>query len=86
MLYTLLIKKQAKKMLQALPSLARSRITEKIVLLGQNPDDQSLDVKKMQGHPYFRLRIGKWRVIFDRAEEIKIISIEKIKSRGDVYK
>jgi len=84
--YTLLIKKQAKKILQSVPRPDRNRITEKIVLLGANPDSPSLDIKKLQGEPYFRLRVGGWRIIFDRADEVKIISIEKIKSRGDVYK
>ncbi len=73
-------------MLQNAPQPDRHRITEKIVLLGANPDDPDLDVKKLQGEPYFRLRIGQWRVIFDRNDVVKIISIEKIKSRGDVYK
>jgi mRNA interferase RelE/StbE len=71
--YTLLIKKQAKKALQSVPQPDRSRITEKIVLLGENPDDVSLDIKKLQGEPFFRLRVGQWRVIFDRDNEVKII-------------
>lgn len=33
-----------------------------------------------------RLRVGQWRVIFERDDEVKIIAIEKIKPRGDVYK
>lgn len=86
MSYTLLIKKQAKKLLQSLPRSEKNRIAEKIMLLGHDPDDVCLDIKKLQGEPYFRLRVGKWRIIFDRQDEIKIISIEKIKSRGDVYK
>ena len=73
-------------MLQSLPRPDRTRITEKIILLGSNPDNPGLDIKKLQGEPYFRLRIGQWRIIFDREDEVKIISIEKIKSRGDVYK
>lgn len=84
--YTLLIKKQAKKALQSVPQPDRTRITEKIVWLGENPDNTSLDVKKLQGEPYFRLRVGQWRIIFDRDNEVKIISIEKIKPRGGVYK
>ncbi len=84
--YTLLIKKQAKKALQSVPQPDRTRITEKIVLLGENPDNASLDIKKLQGEPYFRLRVGQWRIIFDRDNEVKIISIEKIKPRGDAYK
>jgi mRNA interferase RelE/StbE len=84
--YTLLIKKQAKKALQSVPQPDRTRITEKIVLLGQDPDNASLDIKKLQGEPWFRLRVGQWRIIFDRDNEVKIISIEKIKPRGGAYK
>ena len=86
MSYTLLIKKQAKKALQSVPQPDRTRITEKIVLLGQDPDNTSLDIKKLQGELYFRLRVGQWRIIFDRNNEVKIISIEKIKPRGGAYK
>ena len=64
----------------------RNRIAEKIKCLGENPDDPSLDIKALQGQPYYRLRIGQWRVIFDRDDEVKIIGIEKIKPRGDAYK
>lgn len=84
--YELLIKKQAKKMLQSLPRPDRNRVTEKIVLLGENPDNSTLDIKPLQGQTLYRMRVGKWRVIYDRQDDIKIISIEKIKSRGDVYK
>ena len=77
MTYTLLIKNQAKKMLQSLPRPDRTRITEKIMLLGSNSDNPGLDIN---------LRVGQWRIIFGREDEVKIISIEKIKSRGDVYK
>jgi mRNA interferase RelE/StbE len=84
--YTLLIKKQAKKALQSVPQPDRIRITEKIVLLGENPDNTGLDIKKLQGEPYFRLRVGQWRIIFDKDNEVKIISIEKIKPRGGAYK
>lgn len=86
MAYELLIKKQAKKMLQALSRPLRNRITEKIIQLGNDPDDPTLDIKSLQGSLYYRLRIGDWRVIYDRDDEVRIISIEKIKSRGGVYK
>ncbi len=86
MRYDLLIKKQAKKALQGLSRLDRNRITEKIMLLGDNPDNPSLDIKRLQGQPYYRLRVGQWRVIFDRDDEVKIITIEKIKPRGGAYK
>ena len=86
MSYDLLIKKQAKKTLQGLTKADRLRITEKIILLGMDPDDPVLDIKKLMGQSLFRLRIGSWRVLFDRDDEIRIIAIEKIKTRGDAYK
>jgi mRNA interferase RelE/StbE len=52
-----------------------------------NPNDEKLDVKKLEGmEGLFRLRVGGWRVIFDRQDELKIIAIEKIRPRGDAYK
>ena len=86
MAYTLLIKRQAKKTLQSLSRPDRNRIAEKIVALGANPDDPSLDIKPLQGEPYYRLRIGNWRVIYDRDDKVKIIAIEKVKPRGGAYK
>lgn len=86
MAYTIIIKRQAKKKLQSLSATDRNRITEKLVLLGDDPDDLSLDIKPITGELYFRLRVGNWRIIFDRQDKVKIIAIEKIKPRGDAYK
>ena len=59
--YTLLIKKQANKALQSVPQPDRTRITEKIVLLGKNPDNASLDIKKLgsTGIPGIQRSINK---------------------------
>ena len=85
--YNLLIRSQAKKELQSLPRTDRFRIAEKLEQLGRNPDDSLLDIKKLEGgEPYFRLRIGNWRVIYERYDVVRIITIEKIKPRGDAYK
>ncbi len=53
---------------------------------GQNPDDYTLDTKKLAASDYWRLRVGSWRVIYDRQDDLRIIAIEKIKPRGDAYK
>ncbi|OGT42331.1 MAG: plasmid stabilization protein [Gammaproteobacteria bacterium RIFCSPHIGHO2_12_FULL_40_19] len=87
MRYTLLIKKRAKKALQSLARTDRNRIAEKIKLLGENPDNPILDIKPLQGsESLHRLRVGQWRIVFDRDDEVKIIAIEKIKPRGGAYK
>lgn len=44
------------------------------------------DIKKLQGYEgLYRLRIGKWRIVFSYSDEDTIL-IEKIGTRGDVYK
>ena len=86
MQYTVVIRRQAQKKLQSLSRPDRTRIAEKIYQLGLNPDDPVLDVKQLQGEPYYRLRVGDWRVIFDRQDAVRVIAIERIKPRGDAYK
>lgn len=86
MSYAVNIRREAARKLKSLGRKDRTRITEKIMMLGDNPDDPTLDVKRLIGEPYYRLRVGDWRVIYDRQDPLRIISIEKIKSRGDAYK
>jgi mRNA interferase RelE/StbE len=73
-------------MLKSLTRNERLRIADKIDQLAVNPDDLELDVKPLEGSELFRLRVGGWRVIFARFDTLKVIAIEKIGARGDVYK
>jgi mRNA interferase RelE/StbE len=85
-MYQIIIHSQAKKKLLSLPPTVKMRIAEQINQLGRNPNDERLDIKAMKGMPSFRLRVGDWRVIFTKDSKLKIIAIEKIGARGDVYK
>lgn len=42
------------------------------------------DVKKLQGESGYRLRVGDYRIIFDKLGNV--LYIEKIDSRGQIYK
>ena len=42
------------------------------------------NVKRLQGRNGYRLRVGKYRVIFD--DDGRVVFVEKIGARGDVYK
>jgi mRNA interferase RelE/StbE len=65
-----------------------TRIVDETDKLAVNPDDPTLDIKPMAGGEpdLYRLRVGSWQIIFFRFDSIRIISIEKIGPRGDVYK
>lgn len=85
-MYEVLMHKQAHKKLISLPEKQRVHIAEGIRFLSINPDDYRLDTKKLSGRNQYRLRVGNWRVLYERNDYLKIISIEKIGARGDVYK
>jgi len=50
--------------------------------------DEKIDLKKMKGEwkDFFRLRIGKIRIIFKINFEKSRIFVDRIDFRGDVYK
>lgn len=70
--------KQAAKFLSKQDKITQKRIIEAINKLPNG------DVRKLQGRTGYRLRIGNFRVIFDRHGNI--LHIEEIDNRGQVYK
>lgn len=74
-MYKIQIHKQAAKKLKNLNAKERLRITDKIMELSYDPDSKSLDIKKLEGDKYWRLRVGDWRVVYDRDDTVKIIRI-----------
>lgn len=86
MSHKVIIKRQAKRKLSSLSAPARVLITEAIITLGADPDKNALDIKQLKGSRLWRVRVGGWRIIYDRQDIVKIIQVEKIKPRGDAYK
>ncbi len=70
--------KQAEKFLKKQNLSTRSRILDAIHGLPMG------DVKKLQGRNGYRLRVGSYRIIFDK--DGNILYIERIDNRGQVYK
>lgn len=70
--------KQAVKFLQKQDKLTQKRIINAINNLPGG------DVVKLQGRSVYRLRVGSFRIIFDRYGNI--LCIIEIDNRGQVYK
>lgn len=70
--------KQAVKFLKKQDIPTRKRIVTAINNLPAG------DVKKLQGTDGYRLRVGDFRIIFDKNGDV--LWIEKIENRGQVYK
>ena len=44
------------------------------------------DIKKLKGHNLYRLRVGNFRILYSIDDAIRLIDIENIDNRGDIYK
>ena len=49
-------------------------------------DSTALDIKPLKGRPEFRLRVGKYRILFVEDTDNQVYIVTQIGSRGDVYK
>jgi mRNA interferase RelE/StbE len=86
MSHRIVIKRQARQKLKTLPRSDRLRIVDAIDELALDPHSTGLDIKSLAGSDLYRMRVGTWRIIYARDDSLRIISIEKIGARGDVYK
>jgi mRNA interferase RelE/StbE len=73
---------QASKQLERLDRSVAKRIHEKVGQLYQNPERY---VEKLVRYPYYRLRVGDYRVILDIQNEMVRILILKVGHRSNVY-
>ena len=48
--------------------------------------ESGLDIKKLEGREGFRLRIGGYRAIYRRLNDVMVIDVINVGSRGDIYK
>ena len=79
----IVIEKDARKALGRMPLNVRHIVVEKIELLAANPNALRANVEKLKGRPECRLRVGDWRVLFNRRkDELIILSVGP---RGSVY-
>lgn len=88
MRYQILIMKRAKRQLEKLPIGIQERIAEGIGKLGHNPDDAALDVKSLtnDSEARYRLRVGNYRVKYNRDDEIRIVEIVRVGHRKEIYR
>ncbi len=83
-MYRLTVKKQAIKALLKMPSQNAQRIRRALDRLAGDPDRR--DVAPLEGRPGFRLRVGGYRVIFERDDKARTIDVLRVAARGQAYR
>ncbi|MFA6090332.1 MAG: type II toxin-antitoxin system RelE/ParE family toxin [Candidatus Gracilibacteria bacterium] len=86
-MYKIIFKKTATKEFLSLPAKLQAEVEEKLTLLSIGREEL-LDIKILspKEDKRYRLRVGKYRVIYKIEQSELIICVIKIGSRGDVYK
>jgi len=84
--YSIHFSKQADRAMRKVPSSISNRIRERLVLIAEDPYASHANVTKLQGRSGYRLRIGKWRVIYEIENDRLIILVLRVATRGEVYR
>ena len=63
------------------------RMKKRLGQLAEHPWPENIDVKKLQQHDIadFRLRIGDYRVLFNKNDEARIIWLLRVLHRSKAY-
>ncbi len=86
-MYKVVVHKRALKYYKKVTESQKHKIKECLIKLAANPNEYS-GVKNMAGDwvGYKRIRLGNVRIIFWLDKEKKIIYVDHIGNRGDIYK
>lgn len=88
-MYSLAFLPKAKKDLSKIDPIWQKRIKKKLELLAQNPLALKNSIKPLKGKDHKgmgRLRVGNFRIIFQKKEKELIIVIVRIAHRSGVYR
>ena len=85
MAYQLLITKQAKRDIEILDTVIRSRVGKKLLYLAAAEDIRSVARALIDSRiGEFRFRVGDYRILFDLVDETTIVVL-RVQHRKDVY-
>lgn len=84
-MYQVVVERSAEKDLKRLASEIRPRIAKVLESLGETPRPPG-SLKLSGSANDWRVRVGDYRIIYEIADEIRIVRINRIRHRGEVYR
>lgn len=82
--WQVVIDDRARKDLRRIDPSTRKRILNAITRLAQGAELTG-DVKRLRGSHEYRLRVGDWRVRFERQDRQLVIVVVRVLPRGRAY-
>lgn len=82
--YKLVFKKSVSKDLRLIPNKDVARILQRIKQLQENP--RPVGSEKLSGQERYRVRQGLYRIIYEVADGLLVVTVVKVGHRKHVYK
>ena len=84
-MYQLKIEQKATKALAKMPREDAERILAALDKVAENPDRQDINAISLITRPGYRLKVGSYRALYERDDEIRLIAVFKIGHRKNIY-
>ena len=83
--YSIEVSRSAEKTLKRLPKEDQKRVVESILSLAEDPHPRG--ARKLSGYDdVFRIRVGRYRILYSVSDAEVVIIVLKIGHRKDVYR
>ena len=82
--YKLVFKKSVLKDLRPIPNKDLARILERMGALQNDP--RPMGAEKLSGQERYRIRQGKYRIVYEVTDSQLIVTVVRVGHRRDVYK
>ncbi|KAM3092675.1 type II toxin-antitoxin system RelE family toxin [Phormidesmis sp. 146-35] len=84
MSYQVELSPSARRQLKKLPSDIQAEVLQALTDLAADP--RPMGIAKMSGDDAYRIRVGKYRVVYEIYDEVLIVIVVKIGHRREVYR
>ena len=82
--YQVSISRSAQKALAAIPSPDLERLTDSLRALSSDP--RPAGCTKLTGRPGWRVRVGRYRIIYEIDDTDRLVAVLDIGHRRDIYR
>lgn len=82
--YNVVVQRSAERELAGVPKADLRRIKIKLLALAENPTPPGCT--RLKGDKLFRIRQGKWRIVYEVDHTSKTVTIVKVGHRREVYR
>lgn len=82
--YRLILVKEVVRIYRRLPRDLRRRMRDALRKIAHDP--RLMGSERLKGQGFYRHRVGDWRIVYNIQDDVRVVLVLKIGSRGQVYR